>query len=166
MSLVSVLTVFLAFSPFYFQGFWTSLLSLFWILFQVDCLFPLRLFGLGFYLVLCCISLSFHFFSPQTYSVWGLLFPAFRVVFLLPFGFLPLEGKVGSMVCVDFLLKGELCLHSNRRRWGFFFFFIWWAGLCEAVYFGVCGTPVCWWLFLCFCPACCLDKVSWSGCCQ
>ena len=29
-----------------FQGFWSSLLSLFWILFQVVCLFPLHLFWL------------------------------------------------------------------------------------------------------------------------
>jgi len=34
------------FSPFCFQGFWSSLLSLFWIIFQVPCLFPLHSFGL------------------------------------------------------------------------------------------------------------------------
>ena len=34
------------FFPFCFQGFWSSLLSLFWILFQVVCVFPLHLFGL------------------------------------------------------------------------------------------------------------------------
>ena len=44
--------MFLAFSPLYFQVFRASLLSLFLILFQVDCLFPLHLFGLvSFYLV-------------------------------------------------------------------------------------------------------------------
>ena len=36
---------------FYFQDFRSSLLSLLWILFRVDCLFPFHLFGLlGFYL--------------------------------------------------------------------------------------------------------------------
>ena len=35
-----------AFSSFYFQGFRSSLLLLFWILFQVVCLFPLHLFVL------------------------------------------------------------------------------------------------------------------------
>ena len=36
----------LSFSTFYFQGFASSLLSLFWILFQAVCLFSLHLFGL------------------------------------------------------------------------------------------------------------------------
>ena len=41
----SLLIVSCIFSVF-FQGFWSSLLSLFWILFLVVCLFPLHLFGL------------------------------------------------------------------------------------------------------------------------
>ena len=47
-----------------FQDFGSSLLSLLWILFQVDCLFLPHLFGLvGFSLLLhlLCISLSSHF---------------------------------------------------------------------------------------------------------
>ena len=41
---INWINFFLAFSPFYFQDFMTSLLSLFWILFQVVWLFPLHLF--------------------------------------------------------------------------------------------------------------------------
>ena len=48
---------------FYFQDLGSSLLSLLWIIFQVDCLFPPHLFGLlGFYLAPCNIFLSFHLF--------------------------------------------------------------------------------------------------------
>ena len=54
---------------------------------------------------ICAVFLCLFFSFPQTYSIWGLLFPGFRVVFLLPFGFLPLEKKLGSLVCVDFLLR-------------------------------------------------------------
>ena len=35
------------------------------------------------------------------------------------------------------------------------------GGLCEVVCFGVSvGGPVCWWLGLCSCLACCLGDVS------
>ena len=44
--LLGLCQLILAFSPFCFQGFRSSLLSLFWILFQVVCLYPLHLFGL------------------------------------------------------------------------------------------------------------------------
>ena len=40
-----ILTIF----PFCFQGFWSSLLSLFWFLFQVTCLFPLHLLVLLYF---------------------------------------------------------------------------------------------------------------------
>ena len=68
--------------------------------FQVVCLFPLCLFGLvSFYtrvylvlfLHLCNISLPFHFFL--TFCGWGLLFPGFKVVFLLPFGLCPVTQR-------------------------------------------------------------------------
>ena len=34
------------------------------------------------------------------------------------------------------------------------------------IFWSVCGTPVCWWFFVCFCLACCVGKVSCRGCCQ
>ena len=53
------------FSPFYFQDFRSSLLSLLCILFQVDCLFPLYLFGLVcFYLAPSCAA----YFSVFSFS--------------------------------------------------------------------------------------------------
>ena len=49
---LGLLKLILAFSPFWFQGLWSSLLSLFWIIFQGFCLFPFHLFGfLCFYFV-------------------------------------------------------------------------------------------------------------------
>ena len=99
----------LTFSPFYFQVFRAALLSLFWILFQVDCLFPLHLFGLvSFYLTLSFVlyfSVFSYFFFSLTSSSWGLIFPGFSVVFLLPFGFCLVEGNVDWVICVDFLLR-------------------------------------------------------------
>ena len=104
----------LAFSPFYFQVFGASLLSLLWILFKEITYF------LFIYLVLwvstlpfhlCCISLSFHhlfFFFFLTCSTWGLLSSGFMVVFFFSFWFLSLEGKFFWVVCVDFFL-GMTC---------------------------------------------------------
>jgi len=47
-------------SPFCFQGFWSSWLSLFWILFQVVGLFPLHVFGLSFIcVVFLCLFIIF-----------------------------------------------------------------------------------------------------------
>ena len=62
----------LAFSPFYFQDFGSSFISLLWVLFQVDCIFPLHLFGLvGFHLapssaMYFSVSLS-SFLSPSLF---------------------------------------------------------------------------------------------------
>ena len=60
---INCVKIFLAFSPLYFKVFEASLLSLFWILFRVVCLFHLNLFGLvSFYLVLS-FALCFSIFS-------------------------------------------------------------------------------------------------------
>ena len=104
-SLVIILTVlFLAFSPFYFQVFGTSLLSLFWIPFQVDCLFPLHLFFLvSFYLILSFVLYSSVF--PcffLTCSIWSLLFTGFIIVFLLPFGFCPWRERLVEWFALTF----------------------------------------------------------------
>jgi len=63
--LLGLFKLILAFSPFGFQGFWSSLLSLFWILFQVAAYFLFIYLGLCFpslFLHLCSISLPFLFF--------------------------------------------------------------------------------------------------------
>ena len=55
--------------PFYFWDSGSSLLSLLWILFQVDCLFPLHLFGLvGFYLAPS--SVTYFFAIPFFFNEW------------------------------------------------------------------------------------------------
>ena len=97
--------MFLAFSPFYFQVFGASLLSLFWILFQVDCYFLfiyLVLWVSTLFFHLCYISLSFNFsFELAPLEVSFLQALGLYSFFLLV---LPLEGKAGWMVCADFLL--------------------------------------------------------------
>ena len=113
MSLVIVLTVLnvSSFSLFYFQVFGASLPSLFSILFQIDRLFPLHLFGLvSFYLVLSFVlylsvfSSFFSYLAPLEVS----FSQAWRSYsFFLPQP-PPLERKVGWVVCVAFLL-GVTC---------------------------------------------------------
>ena len=86
-------------SPFCFQGFWSSLLSLFWILFQVVCYFVFIYLDFCVSILslhLCSISLPFHFFflnlclrSP---------FPRLQG-WILSFGFFP--PNVGPVVCVS-----------------------------------------------------------------
>ena len=110
-SLMSLLIVLIAFifTPFYFRGFGTSSLSLFWILFQVVSLFLLCLFDLVHFDFVYSFVLYFclFIFSPQ-------LTP-FEISFsqaLGSYSFLLLVllsvVKVGSVVCVDFLL-GVTC---------------------------------------------------------
>ena len=99
---------------------------IFWILFQVVCLFPLQLFGILCFLIghhLCNTPLPFNFFFFLTYCVWGLLFPGFKVELFLPFGFCPL--KFGPVVCLSFL--------QVRFALSVFFFSLWWSGLSEVV---------------------------------
>ena len=67
---------------------------------------------------LYCISLFFHLFSFFLFlacSTWGLLFPGFRVVLLLPFDF-SLGGKCWLVGLCWFLVGGDLCLCSSGRR--------------------------------------------------
>ena len=55
--------MFLVFSVFYFEDFGSSLLSLLWILFQVDCLFPIHLFGLVVFYLAPSSAVCFSVFS-------------------------------------------------------------------------------------------------------
>ena len=117
MSLVIVLTVLnvSSFSPFYFQVLGASLPSLFSILFQIDRLFPLCLFGIvHFYFVLSFV-LYFSVFSffPLTFSTWGLLFLGLKVVVLRPPPAPTLGGKGWSSGLCCFLVRGDLCLCSD-----------------------------------------------------
>ena len=65
----------------------SSLLSLLWILFQVDCLFPRHLFGLvGFYLAPSSAAYFSVFSFCLIYCVWGLLSAGCRVVVPLTSG--------------------------------------------------------------------------------
>ena len=60
------------------------------ILFQVDCLFPLHLFGLvGFYLAPSSAAYFSVFSFCLTYFVWVLFFAGGRVVFPVVFGVCP-----------------------------------------------------------------------------
>ena len=54
---------------------------------------------------ICALFLCLLIIFFLTRSTWGLLFPDFMVVFLLPFGFCLVEGNVDWVICVDFLLR-------------------------------------------------------------
>ena len=80
--------MFLIFSPFYFQDVGSSLPSLLLILFHVDCLFPLHLFGLvGFYLAPSSAVYISVFSFCLTYYVLGLVFTGCRFIVPIVFGF-------------------------------------------------------------------------------
>jgi hypothetical protein len=108
----------LAFSPFYFLGFWSSLLSLLWVLFQVVCLFPLCLFDfVGFYLIPSFAQYFSVFSFFLTYCVWGLFSPGYREMVLL-FGLCPRLRGWSSGLSRDCVGR-NWCLHSSGRRWVF-----------------------------------------------
>ena len=121
--------MFLVFSPFCFWDFGSSLLSLLWILFQVDCLFHLHLFGLvGFYLApssvtyfFCCFL--FYFFFDE----WCCI-PVLLVVW-------PETSSTG--VCRQFDRAGSWCWDEE----------LWQASL-GLILFGVWGSLLVQWFAL------------------
>ena len=81
------------------QDFGSSLLSLLWILFRVDCLFPLHFFGLVCFYLAFSSALCFPVFSfDLTYCVWGLLFTG--CTFIVPIGFCGCTQWVRLVQCV------------------------------------------------------------------
>ena len=72
---------YLSVSPYYFWDFWSCLLSLLWIYFQVDFLFPFSLFGL---MDFCHVPSSAAHFSVflfcLIYCIWGLLCAGWKVI--------------------------------------------------------------------------------------
>ena len=162
--------MFLTFCLFYFQDFGSSLLSLFWILFKVNCLFPLHLFGLvGFYLAPSS-AVRFSVFSFfLTYCVWGLLFAGCRFIVPVVFGVCPQWLRLvqwvvwaswwSRLVHVFWWIKLDLIFLVGRTTSGGVFW-----GVCElnmilgslsangwgcvpillAVWRGMSNTGVCW----------------------
>ena len=81
---------FLVFSLSYFQDFESSFLSLFWILFRVDCLFPLHLLGLVRLDLAASSAVCFSVSSfCLNYWAWGLLFTGCMPVGIAVFGVCP-----------------------------------------------------------------------------
>ena len=121
--------------PLHFQDFRSSLLSLLWILFQVNSLFPLHLFGLvNFYHVPSSAAYFSVFSFCLIYCVWSLLFVGWKIIVPLTFevclqwvrldqcllkvfcwgrgtGACVLVGEVGS-----FVSKGQ-CYTSSSVFW-------------------------------------------------
>ena len=125
--------MFILFSLFYFQDFGWFLLSLLWILFQVDCLFPLHLLGqVVFYLAPSAAAYSSVFPFCLTYCFWGLLFSGCKFVIPIVFWCLSPVFKFGSVACVGFLVEGTgACVLVS------WILSVWWAGLRLVVCFGV-----------------------------
>ena len=105
-------------APLYFQDFGSSLLSLLWILFQVDCPFSLHLFGLvGFYHAPSSACFSVFSFC-LIYYVWGSPFCRLKDYSSSYFWSLSPMAEVGPVSSEGFLLgRGDWCLCSNRWSW-------------------------------------------------
>ena len=98
--------MFIVFSLFYFQDFASCFLSLLWILFQVNCLFPLHLFGLvGFYLAPSSAVYFSVFSFCLAYCVWGLLLAGYR--FIVPKVF---------VVCPQWIMLVQYILYASWWR--------------------------------------------------
>ena len=123
---------------------------IFWILFQVVCLFPLQLFGILCFLIghhLCNTPLPFNFFFFNLLCLRS-PFPRLQGWIISSFWFLPSEVWSSGL---SKLPTGEICTECFlffplmvRAEWG--------------------GNPVCWWLALYFCLVCCLNEASCTGC--
>ena len=111
-----------------FPRFWIIFTTLLWILFQVDCLFPLHLFGLvGFYLARSSTAYFSVFSFCLIYCVWGLLFSGCRFIVPIVFGVCP-QGWFSGLC----RLPGgrDWCLCSDGWGWILSFF---WAEPCPVV---------------------------------
>ena len=99
-----------------FPIFCISLLSLLWIIFQVDCLFPLHLFGLlGFYLAPSS-AVCFSVFSfCLTYCVSGLLFAGCRLVVIIVFDVCPQWLRFVQWIVLSSWWRGLVPLFWRMR---------------------------------------------------
>ena len=141
-NLVYLLTVYLSVTPFYFQNFGYSLLSLLWILFQVEWLFPLDLFFLFFNHVsssVACFSVfSFHLI----YCVWGLFSAGCKVIAPLICGICP-PWVCWTSALWRFSDWGDFHLHSFGWNW---ILSLWKAMSCPVVCFCVSMDLVWLWV--------------------
>ena len=104
--------------PFFFWGLGSSLVSLFWILFQIDCLSPLHLVVLlGFNLSPLSATYIFVISFCQTYCLCGLLSIGCRILSSLDSGVCPLVGKVSLEVCAIIPLIGSLVIRACPGYW-------------------------------------------------
>ena len=94
--------------PFCFQDFGLSLLSLFWILFHIDSLFPPHIFGLvDFYLIPSTTGYFSVFSFCLVYCALSLLSPGWKFIVPLNCGVTPtLCGWVWISACEGFLVGG------------------------------------------------------------
>ena len=94
------------FSAFYFQGFGSSLLSLFWILFHVDYLSPLHLLGLVRFCLAPSSAVCFSVLILLNLLCLGSPFQRLQVSSFRCFSCLSPVAKVGLVGCVGFLVEG------------------------------------------------------------
>ena len=77
------------------------------MLFQVDCLLPIHLFDLIFYLAPSSATYFSVILFSLTYCIYGLLSAGCRIAVPLPSGFFPLVSEVGSDSCAIIPLRGN-----------------------------------------------------------
>ena len=120
---------------FFFWG--SSLLSLLWNLFQIDCLFPLHFFGLvGFYHISSSAASFSVFSSCLIYCEWGLLSTGCKAIVPLMCGiFPPWVGLDQCLMKLSWLGDWHLCsclskgrCHAQWDVWGVSVNLVWlWA---------------------------------------
>ena len=140
------------------QDFGSSVLSLLWILFQVDCLYPLHLvIFVGFYFApstatyLSIIS----FCLTYCFCVWS---PFCRLHDCSSFRFCPLVDEVVPVARADFLVRRR-CLLSGGWSWVWSFQWTWPVRQCVMEQLWVSydfSQPVWWWVCLYSCRSSCL----------
>ena len=138
-----------------FQGFWSSLLSLFWILFQVVFLFPLHLFGL----------LCFYFVSSFVHYYSAFLKKKKKKLIVFKVSFSQSSRLNSFFLLVSFQVwSSGLCkLHIGRDLcWIFVVVCLFIFPLMGKAEWG--GNPVFSWLGVYFCFVCCLYGMSCTGC--
>ena len=120
--------------PFYLQDLKSSLLSLLWILFQVDCIFSSFIWSCGFLpCSFICSIFPCHLILSNLLCLWFLFYrlqghSSSCFWYLIPGGWGWFRGFCRIPVGKDW------CLHSGGWSW---VFSLRWAGLCQVVCFGV-----------------------------
>ena len=115
-SLLNISYIFSVVPPLYFfWDFGLPLISLVWILFQVNCLAPLYfVIVVGFYLVPSSVPYFSDLLFHLIFTVYGLFSPGCGIIVPLAYDACLLVDEVGVGARADFQVRGTRCLQSGE----------------------------------------------------